>query len=282
MSGFNSASEGNFDRVFITDSEIIDRFVGEQLWTWGSNANGQLGTGDTSSYSSPVTTIAGGTNWKQVEGDRNHTAAIKTDGTLWTWGSNSSGQLGDGTTSSRLSPATTAGGGTNWKQIACGHAHTAAIKTDGTLWACGYNGSGQLGDGTIANKSSPVTTSGGGTNWKQVAGGLYQTVAIKTDGTLWAWGSNNNGQLGDGTTVSKRSPITTAGGGTNWKQVAGGTYHTAAIKTDGTLWTWGSNSSGQLGDGTIANKSSPVTTAGGGTNWKQVACGLYHTAAIAQ
>ena len=260
--------------------DLVPNMLTPQLWTWGSSSSGQLGDGTTIDKSSPVTTVAGGTNWKQVAGGPAHTAAVKTDGTLWTWGSNGSGQLGDGTTSSRLSPATTAGGGTNWKQIACGHAHTAAIKTDGTLWACGYNGSGQLGDGTIVNKSSPVTTSGGGTNWKQVAGGGYHTAAIKTDGTLWTCGSNSSGQLGTGNTSSYSSPVTTAGGGTNWKQVACGTYHTAAVKTDGTLWAWGRNNYGRLGDGTTANKSSPVTTAGGGTNWKQVACGEAHTAAI--
>ena len=96
---------------------------------------------------------------------------------------------------------------------------------------------------------------------------------------LWTWGDNVNAQLGDGTIVTKSSPVTTAGGGTNWKQVAGGT-NTAAIKTDGSLWTWGSNGNGQLGDGTIVNKSSPVTTVAGGTNWKQVTSGTYYTAAI--
>ena len=166
------------------------------------------------------------------------------------------------------------------KQVACGTLHTAAIKTDGTLWTCGYNIVGQLGDGTTGRKSSPVTTAGGGTNWKQVSCGYWHTAAIKTDGTLWTCGYNGNGQLGDGTTVNKTSPVTTAGGGTNWKQVASGYYHTAAIKTDGTLWTCGYNSFGQLSDGTTVNKSSPVTTVAGGTNWKQVACGTWHTAAI--
>jgi alpha-tubulin suppressor-like RCC1 family protein len=250
------------------------------LWTWGYNSSGQLGDNTTVNKSRPVTTAGGGTNWKQVAGGSYHTAAIKTDGTLWTWGYNGYGQLGDGTNVNKSSPVTTAGGGTNWKQVSSGDYHTAAIKTDGTLWTCGYNSYGRLGDGTTANKNSPVTTAGGGTNWKQVSAGYWHTAAIKTDGTLWTWGRCNYGQLGDGTTANKNSPVTTAGGGTNWKQVAGGAVHTAAIKTDGTLWTCGYNRYGQLGDGTIVNKSSPVTTAGGGTNWKQVAGGYFHTAAI--
>jgi alpha-tubulin suppressor-like RCC1 family protein len=230
----------------------------------------------------PVTTFAGGTNWKQVAGGGSHTAAIKTDGTLWTWGSNSFGQLGDDTFISKSIPVTTFAGGTNWKQVACGFDYTSAIKTDGTLWTWGQNYYGQLGDNTTTTYSpTPVTTFAGGTNWKQVAGGGSHTAAIKTDGTLWTWGRNDDGQLGNNTTTDSPTPITTFSGGTNWKQVSSGSGHTAAIKTDGTLWSWGDNINGQLGDDTLDySKPTPVTTFAGGTNWKQVACGLNHTAAI--
>jgi alpha-tubulin suppressor-like RCC1 family protein len=280
MSGFNISSDGDLNRVFITDAEIINRFVNYSLFSWGNNYNGQLGDNTLTTRSSPVTTAGGGTNWRQVAGGYNHTAAIKTDGTLWTCGYNGYGQLGNNTTTNRSSPVRTAGGGTNWRQVAGGYNHTAAIKTDGTLWTWGNNGSGQLGDNTTSTRSSPVTTAGGGTNWRQVAGGGNHTAAIKTDGTLWTWGVNSLGQLGDNTTSTRSSPVTTAGGGTNWRQVAGGYNHTAAIKTDGTLWTWGYNPSGQLGDNTTSTRSSPVTTVAGGTNWRQVACGDDHTAAI--
>jgi alpha-tubulin suppressor-like RCC1 family protein len=287
MSGFNEASDGDFDRVFFTNTELFENFVGTTLWTCGYNLYGHLGDNTTVSKSSPVTTIAGGTNWKQVECGGAHTAAIKTDGTLWTWGYNGYGQLGDNTNVAKSSPVTTVAGGTNWKQVATGGFHTAAIKTDGTLWSWGSNSSGELGDNTAVAKSSPVQVSGGGTNWKQVAligqgGPTSQTLAIKTDGTLWSWGYNAYGQLGDNTTVAKSSPVQVSGGGTNWKQVATGTSsHTAAIKTDGTLWTWGYNGYGQLGDNTTVNKSSPNTTIAGGTNWKQVAAASSgYTAAI--
>jgi len=280
MSGFNEASEGDFDRVFFTNTELFENFVGTTLWSWGYNGYGSLGDNSTVDKSSPVTTVAGGTNWKQVACGYYHTAAIKTDGTLWTWGFNGNGGLGDGTIGGKSSPVTTVAGGTNWKQVAGGSYHTAAIKTDGTLWTWGNNPYGALGDNTTVNKSSPVTTVAGGTNWKQVSGGYGHTAAIKTDGTLWTWGNNFYGGLGDSTTVDKSSPITTVAGGTNWKQVAGGNYHTAAIKTDGTLWTWGFNAYGGLGDNTTVNKSSPITTVAGGTNWKQVACGTYSAAAI--
>ena len=250
------------------------------LWLWGYNARGQLADNTTVSKSSPVQTISAGTNWKQIACGFESVAAIKTDGTLWLWGNNSNGQIGDNTRTNRSSPIQTIAGGTNWKQVSCGSGHAAAIKTDGTLWLWGYNGSGQLGNNTVADKSSPVQTIAGGTNWKQVACGNGNTAAIKTDGTLWLWGYNVSGQLGDNTTSNASSPIQTIAGGTNWKQVACNGNHTASVKTDGTLWLWGNNGSGQLGDNTITTRSSPVQTIAGGTNWKLVSCGTYHTAAI--
>jgi len=277
---FNTAPGyySDFDDMFIRR----DYFTTGGLWLWGINTIGQLGDNTVVNKSSPVQTVAGGTNWKLVSGGPNHTAAIKTDGTLWLWGYNTYGALGDNTTVSKSSPVQTVAGGTNWKLVASGYYHTAAIKTDGTLWLWGRNTYGQLGDNTITHRSSPVQTVAGGTNWKSVASGGYHTAAIKTDGTLWLWGRNTYGQLGDGSSVVHRSsPIQTVAGGTNWKSVAGGGYHTAAIKTDGTLWLWGRNNYGQLGNNTSGNsKSSPVQTISGGTNWKLVSCGYYHTAAI--
>jgi alpha-tubulin suppressor-like RCC1 family protein len=272
----NGGNQADFADMFVNQNLFSDA----GLWTWGYNLYGQLGDNTVANKSSPVQTVAGGTNWKSVSGGGNHTAAIKTDGTLWLWGRNTYGQLGDNSITHRSSPVQTVAGGTNWKSVAGGYAHTAAVKTDGTLWLWGRNSYGQLGDNSITNKSSPVQTIAGGTNWKSVAGEFYHTLAIKTDGTLWSWGHNLYGQLGDNTVASKSSPVQTVAGGTNWKQVAGGYFHTAAVKTDGTLWTWGRNLYGQLGDNTVAAKSSPVQTVAGGTNWKLVAGGWYHIAAI--
>jgi alpha-tubulin suppressor-like RCC1 family protein len=269
-------------RLVDVDDLLVRRefFSDGRLWTWGLGTSGQLGTNNSSNRSSPVTTVAGGTNWKQVAAGATHMAAIKTDGTLWTWGRGLEGQLGDNTSSSRSSPVTTTGGGTNWKQVACGYRHTAAIKTDGTVWCWGRGDFGQLGQNAVSSRSSPVSTLGGQGNWKQVSCGDFHTAAIKTDGTLWTWGRGTDGQLGAGNSSNRSSPVTTSGGGTNWKQVACGYRHTAAVKTDGTLWTWGFNGFGALGDNTVTVRSSPVTTITGSTNWKQVACGDAHTAAI--
>jgi hypothetical protein len=255
------------------------------LWTWGRGFFGVLGDNTTTDKLTPVTTFAGGTNWKQVSCNSNFTAAIKTDGTLWTWGNNASAQLGTNDTNNRTTPVTTFAGGTNWKQIVCVTFGIAAIKTDGTLWSWGDNTYGQLGinaAGTTLGRSTPVTTFVGGTNWKQVSGG-HHTAAIKTDGTLWTWGRNGYAQLGTNDTGMRCTPVTTFAGGTNWKQVACGYSHIAAIKTDGTLWTWGRNFYGRLGvndAGSTLNRSTPVTTFAGGTNWKQVSCGTDSTAAV--
>jgi alpha-tubulin suppressor-like RCC1 family protein len=245
------------------------------LWTWGQNVYGQLGTNDRLSKSSPVQ--VSGTNWKQVGVGQRMIAAIKTDGTLWTWGRNHYGQLGVNDMAARSSPVQILGGGTNWKQVSLGVWTSAAIKTDGTLWVWGRNNYGQLGtnDNTTINKSSPTQLSG--INWKQVSPGgeanSPMMVAVKTDGTLWGWGANAQGELGTNDRIRRSSPVQIAG--TNWKQVTArpqGSFSSGvfAVKTDGTLWTWGLNLWGALGDNTTISKSSPVQTVSGGTNWKQL------------
>ena len=262
--------------------QIAANMITPELWTWGRNDYGALGDNTITQRLTPVTTSAGGANWKQVAGGGNHTAAIKTDGTLWTWGRNDNGgQLGTNDLTTRSTPVQVFGSEINWKQVSCGYFITAAIKTDGTLWTWGQNLSGQLGVDDTTDRPTPVQVFGSAINWKQVACGSFYTAAIKTDGTLWTWGNNSYGQLGDNTTTDKYTPVTTFAGGTNWKQVACGRIgHTAAIKTDGTLWTWGFNGNGRLGDNTTTNRLIPVTTFAGGTNWKQVSCGDSHTAAI--
>jgi alpha-tubulin suppressor-like RCC1 family protein len=280
---FLSDEFGDIEDYFVTDYWLIDNFVGDTLWVWGAGNEGRLGTNDTTSRQTPVTTFAGGTTWKQVSAGIQFTSAIKTDGTLWGWGRADSGQLGTNDTTQRNTPVTTFAGGTNWKYISSGGYHNAAIKTDGSLWVWGEGGSGRLGtNDTTPNRNTPVTTFAGGTNWKQVSAGGAHTAAIKTDGTLWTWGFNGFRQLGINSTDGNiNTPVTTFAGGNNWKQVACGSEHTAAIKTDGSLWTWGTNSDGRLGiNNTTSPILTPVTTFSGGNTWKSVACGNKHTVAI--
>ena len=272
------------DKAYLMDRypELADTFKQAGLWAWGNAGNGQTGDGTNTERSSPVQTVAAGTNWKQVSHSWNFAAAIKTDGTLWMWGANNFGQLGTNSSIPQSSPVQTISGGTNWKLVSAGSYNTAAIKTDGTLWTWGYNNYGTLGDNSGTDKYSPVQTIAGGTNWKQVSCGKYFaiTAAIKTDGTLWTWGYGGYGALGNNSTASRSSPAQTIAAGTNWKLVDAGAYYAGAIKTDGTLWLWGRNQYGQLGDGTTVNKSSPVQTISAGNNWKQLSCGFRTVGAI--
>jgi alpha-tubulin suppressor-like RCC1 family protein len=274
----------NWKQVFCGDTTVAAVKTDGTLWVWGDNASGiSLGINTNDQLGgAPITPFGGGTNWKQVSVGGSHTAAIKTDGTLWVWGFNSSGQLGTNDTTSPRTPITTFAGGTNWKQVACAGNHTAAIKTDGSLWTWGANGSGQLGTNDTAGRTTPVTTFVGGTNWKSVACGQFHTAAIKTDGSLWVWGGNGAAQLGANisTSTNRSTPVTTFAGGTNWKSVSAGRNNTTAIKTDGTLWTWGAGNEGRLGTNDTINRSTPVTTFAGGNNWKQVSTGNDFMAAV--
>jgi len=147
-----------------------------------------------------------------------------------------------------------------------------AIKTNGTIWACGGNYQGQQGNG-VADASNPnvFTQIGALTNWLKVSAGAYFTLAVKTDGTMWSWGQNDLGTLGINTDTSRSSPVQ-VGALTTWSQISTGYNTASAIKTNGTLWSWGDNGSGALGDGTTITRSSPVQI-GALTTWTNVAAG---------
>jgi alpha-tubulin suppressor-like RCC1 family protein len=205
--------------------ELNDTFKQAGFWLWGLNSEGQIGDNTVfSSKSSPVQTISTGNNWKQVSSgalQSGHSTCIKTDGTLWLWGQNYSGCLGNNTTTARSSPVQTVSGGTNWKQVASSAGNfaaqpsTAAIKTDGRLWLWGNGAYGRLGNNATTNRSSPVQTVSATTNWKLVTVGQNHTAAIKTDGTLWLWGTNSFGNLGTNEGTGRSSPVQTVSAGTN-------------------------------------------------------------------
>lgn len=249
------------------------------LWVWGQNDRGQLGDNTVASKSSPIQTVAGGNNWSSVATGYKKTYGLKTDGTLWGWGNNQNGDMGDNTVVYKSSPVQTVAGGTNWSSIAASSFSAGGLKTDGTLWIWGGNGSGEIGDNTTAGRSSPVQTVTFATDWAKFAMGGSHVAAIKKNGTLWCWGSNFYGQLGDNTVTSRSSPVETVTGGNNWIQVACGSNHTVGLKTDGTLWVWGYNQFGSLGDNTLTHRSSPVQTVAGGTNWKSIAAKRGNTTA---
>jgi alpha-tubulin suppressor-like RCC1 family protein len=219
------------------------------------------------------------TTWCQVANNTLHNIAIKTNGTLWAWGTGTNGRLGDGTNISKCSPVQEFCSDTTWSQATAGCFHSSAVKTSGTLWTWGCGGSGQLGDGTTLSICSPVQEFCSDTTWCQVAAGCTNTVAIKTGGTLWSWGCGQLGVLGDGTILTKCSPVQEISGDTTWCQVNAGRTATSALKSDGTLWSWGWNQAGRLGDGTNTSRCSPVQEICSDTTWCQVKSSDYATTA---
>lgn len=228
--------------------------------------------------SAPATfnvSVSAGNLWTAATGS-GHIVALKSDGTVWTWGGNGSGQLGDGSTNDRVAPMQVTGL-TSVVAVAAGSSHSAAVKSDGTVWTWGANGTGQLGDGTISNRLLPVQVTGI-TGIVDIVAGSGHTMALKSDGTVWAWGTNVAGQLGDGTTTQRNAPVQ-IGTLANVAFLAAGTDHSVAVKADGSVWSWGKNDAGQTGDGTTSNRSTPAQVAGL-ASIIEAAAGTSHTMAL--
>jgi alpha-tubulin suppressor-like RCC1 family protein len=247
------------------------------LWAWGKNNLGELGLGDTTDRHSPVQ-VGTDNKWVSIEASGDYTLALKSDGTLWAWGLNGGGCLGLGDTMVRYSPVQV-GTDNKWVSISTGQGlHSMGIKSDGTLWAWGLNSNGELGLGDTIDRHSPVQV-GSDNKWVSIAAGDLNTIALRSDGTLWAWGDNFYGQLGDGATTDSHVPeqITTVK--TDWSSIAGGCFHTTALKSDGTLWAWGGNFDGQLGLGDTTQRNSPVQV-GSDNKWVSIAGSCDSTIAL--
>ena len=226
------------------------------LWGWGNDSAGALGLGTLSVFRSSPVQVGALTNWEQVSIFNYSTGAVKTDSTLWMWGENSSGQLGDNTTVSKSSPVQV-GALADWAYISPGFSTSVlAVKTDGTLWGWGAGSNGTLGTNDTVSKSSPVQI-GALTNWANAAFGDQCVLAVKTDGTLWAWGKNQAGQVGDNTTIGKSSPVQ-IGALTDWVKGRGGSDGSMAIRSNGGLYFWGQSSQGSSGLNDSVRRSSPT------------------------
>jgi alpha-tubulin suppressor-like RCC1 family protein len=204
------------------------------------------------------------------------TCGTRTSGTLWCWGANGSGQLGLGDFVYRSSP-TQAGAATDWKTVATGSYHTCGVRASGALWCWGYNTDGQVGNGASSNGVSSPVRVGTTTDWRTASAGGYHTCGVRTSGTLWCWGNDLSGQVGDGAPTNDKVVPTQVGAATEWKSVELGGYHTCGVRTSGTLWCWGSNGNGQLGIGmSVGSRTSP-TQVGTATDWWEVSVGTSYT-----
>ena len=247
------------------------------VWAWGKNDCGQIGDGTSGINRLTPVQVKGLSGITAIASGAFHCLALRNDGTVWAWGRNLYGAVGDGTSGANIvTPVQVAGpGGTGYMSkiisISAGYDHSLALKNDGTAWAWGRNDYGPLGDGTIGtDRLTPVQVSGL-SGVVTIAGGGAHSLAVKSDGTVWAWGFNNSGQIGDGTFGGNRlTPVQVVGqwgGGylTGVIAIAGGDWFSMARKSDGTLWTWGNNDGGQLGDGTSGiNRRAPVPVNGMG------------------
>jgi alpha-tubulin suppressor-like RCC1 family protein len=275
----------NIAKISAGDNYSLAVTTTGQLWAWGLNSSGQLGRGNTTSPQRTPVRIGTATNWAQVSAGRLHSLAVTTNGELWAWGDNSSGQLGRGNTTGPQTSPIRIGSATNWTQVSTGTNHSMAINSLGELWAWGNNLSGQLGRG---NTTSPQTTPirvATFASWAQVSAGinfsvsLGHTLAITTTGQLWAWGNNGSTQLGDGTSTQRNSPVR-IGTATNWAQVNTGELHTLAVTTTGELYSWGVNQNGRTGLGISTGNASVPTQVGTDTNWANVSASFEHSLAI--
>jgi len=254
------------------------------LWATGDNTRGQLGTGTPASQPAWVQ-VGTGTNWVRVAAGAQHSLALQANGTLWAWGDNTYGQLGTSTNSGTGFVATPTSVPGTYTQLAAGNAHSLALQANGTLWAWGDNFYGQLGTTTNTGTHTPNPTPAqvGPASYTQLAAGYDFGLALRQDGSLWAWGRNTYGQLGNPTNTGTddATPDPTQVGTATYTQVAAGQHHTLALQANGSLWAWGNNFYGQLGNATNtgANTANPSPAQVAGT-YTRLAAGLGHSLAL--
>jgi alpha-tubulin suppressor-like RCC1 family protein/endonuclease/exonuclease/phosphatase family metal-dependent hydrolase len=241
------------------------------LWCWGLDNFGQLGTGRGAPVTHPKQ-VGKSHQWAQVAAAWTHTCATRTDGTLWCWGQNLRGQLGIGTIDRLHGTPQQVGTDSNWDSVTTGGWHTCGLTGAGAAYCWGHNAFGQVGDGTIADRSRPTLVSGGAT-WLQLSTAWAQTCGVTQTGQMWCWGFNRQGQLGNSTTTNTARPSRVSGDHV-WTQVAAGDGSTCGIDANGQLWCWGDNRYGQLGQpasgdltltpGAVAKVDGPVALTSAG------------------
>jgi alpha-tubulin suppressor-like RCC1 family protein len=250
-----------------------------QIQCWGSNGNGQLGDGTTITQLNPVEVSGFGSGLGAITAGESHTCALRSAGDVKCWGFNGNGQLGDGTTSTRLKAVDVSGLTSGISAISAGDLHTCALATSGGVKCWGFNAFGQLGDGTTNQRNTPTGVNGLASGVSAIAAGWYHTCALMSGGVK-CWGQNAYGELGDGTTNQRNSPVGVSGLTSGVSAIAAGYAHTCALMTSGGVKCWGANDNGQLGDGTLTDRYTPVDVSGLTSGVRVIAAGYYHTCAL--
>jgi alpha-tubulin suppressor-like RCC1 family protein len=273
--GRGARLEGGADHTLLTDGSLT--------WDWGRNQVGQLGLGKTNALALTAARVHGPgaigllSNVTAVAGGASHNIVLKDDGTVWAWGTNGNGQLGDNTTTNKLSPIQVHGTNnigylTGIAAVAAGDTHSVVLGANMKVYAWGYNNKGQVGDASTTTRKTPVvvypvTGSGYLSNIVAVACGRNHTIALDSSGKTYAWGENESGQLGDNSTSTRTRPVQVKGTNnigylTNIIAVAAGGSHSLALRNDGLVYAWGANTNGGLGDNTILRRLTPVWVRG--------------------
>jgi alpha-tubulin suppressor-like RCC1 family protein len=259
------------------------------LYCWGYNGFGSLGDGTTTDRTTPVRESTSATTWATAGLSpasssapplmtwQNHTCALRTTGALYCWGYNGSGQLGDGTTTQRLSPVQ-AGASTAWRSVSGGFSATCGLRSDQAVWCSGDDGSGQFGMYYNNSAGAPTPLVAPGTAFTAGATGYHGGCGVRSNGTLWCWGYGGYGQVGDAATTTRYAPVQ-AGAASTWRSVSAGTFTVCAVRTDDSLWCWGSTTFDQTG---VSGASGTITspTAGPAGSWSSVSVGETHTCGI--
>ena len=257
-----------------------------RAWAWGRNDDGQLGDGTTAPRNEPTpVTTPPGVTFAAVSAGGNHSLALDTDGNAWAWGLNGSGQLGDGSSSSRSVPTRVdMPHGVAFASLDGGWAFSLALDADGNAWGWGNNLFGNLGDGTTTSQLQPIAVNAPtGTIFATISTGWAHSVALDTNGNIWSWGANIEGQLGDGTTSHRSQPgVVLTPAGLTFTDISASQGHTLALDADGNAWGWGANYDGQVGDGTSVDRrlQPTIVTMPSGAIFTSITAGGGHSLAL--
>ena len=246
------------------------------VWCWGYNGYGQLGTGNTSNYTTPQR-VQNLSNVVKIGGGYQNTYAIKEDGTVWAWGTGSTYANGDGTTTQRTTPVQVSNL-SHVVDVAGRYQGACALKSDGTVWCWGYGSHGENGDGSNSHRSTPVQVSNL-TDVIQVAQSQHTSYALKADGTVWSWGNDSNGALGSNQSSTRNTPIQV----TNLQniiQIEGRMYYGAtALRSDGSIWSWGYGGHGENGNNSTSNRGTPIRVVNY-SDFVSIDNGVYHSCGL--